>query len=147
MFHCHINNHAANGMSTVLQYDGYQPVSSDAGHGSHGAMAPLPVGGTPGPAAPASGGAPAAAAGTPIVMLDNHYAPGRLTLPAGTTVMWINNGINFHTVTSFDALWDSGTLDYGKTFTYTFTQPGTYRYYCRQHLLQGMTGTITVTPP
>jgi len=28
-----------------------------------------------------------------------------------------------------------------------FTAPGTYKFYCRQHLLQGMTGTITVLPP
>src|SRR5205823_9113994 len=35
MFHCHINNHAANGMSTVLTYDGFHPYSDDTGMG-HG---------------------------------------------------------------------------------------------------------------
>ncbi|HEY7295187.1 MAG TPA: plastocyanin/azurin family copper-binding protein, partial [Dehalococcoidia bacterium] len=32
-------------------------------------------------------------------------------------------------------------------YSFTFSTPGTYKYYCRQHLLQGMTATITVTPP
>jgi len=44
LFHCHINNHAANGMSTVLQYDGYQPFDADAIHAAHGSSAPLPTG-------------------------------------------------------------------------------------------------------
>lgn len=166
MFHCHINNHAANGMSTVLQYDGYEPVSPDAGHSSHGPAAPLPVGGTPEPGghthpAPTSTPAPSAASSTPaagnapgtatggsnVVSLDNHFSPGNLTIPAGTTVVWENKGLNFHTTTSRDGLWDSGVIGSGQTYSFTFTAPGTYRYYCRQHLLQGMTGTITVTPP
>ena len=164
MFHCHINNHAANGMSTVLQYDGYEPVSPDAGHSSHGPAAPLPVGGTPAPpdhahptptVAPGSASAPPASANPPassaggstVVLLDNHFNPGSLTIAAGTTVTWQNKGLNFHTTTSFNGLWDSGVIGSGQTYSFTFSTPGTYKYYCRQHFLQGMTATITVTPP
>lgn len=169
MFHCHINNHAANGMSTVLQYDGYQPYDAGAAQGAHGSAAPLPPtsseghpAGMPPSATPAStptgisattgsGGTaaatatPAAAGGSAVSMVDNHYNPGSLTVPAGTTVTWTNNGVNFHTTTSFNGLWDSTIVPPGQTFSFTFDKPGTYTYYCRQHLLQGMRGTVTVT--
>jgi FtsP/CotA-like multicopper oxidase with cupredoxin domain len=182
LFHCHINNHAANGMSTVLQYDGYQPFDADAVHAAHGSSAPLPTGAsnsegsqvrspidttapaTPTPAAPSSAQPPSAtttatgatasaantspaAGGSQIVMVDNHYAPAKITVTAGTTVTWMNNGTNLHTTTSLDGLWDSGTTEHGQTFSFTFDKPGTYRFYCRQHVLQGMSGTITVTGP
>src|SRR5579871_2530648 len=146
MFHCHINNHAANGMSTVLQYDGYEPVSPDAGHSSHGPAAPLPLGGTPAPAdhphstatpapaAPSAASTPAAgrsgaaaSGGTQVVLLDNHFSPGTLTIPAGTTVVWDNKGLNYHTTTSRDGLWDSGTFGTGQTYSFTFSTPGTYK--------------------
>jgi FtsP/CotA-like multicopper oxidase with cupredoxin domain len=162
MFHCHINNHAANGMSTVLAYDGAQPLAGGEGHGSHGPSAPLPVG--PGassatPAAPHPSATPAATptsgassatgatGGEKVVMLDNRYNPTRLTVRAGTTVTWTNTGSNLHTTTSFDGLWDSGSLQHDESFSFTFSTPGAYRFLCRQHLLQGMTGTITVEPP
>jgi FtsP/CotA-like multicopper oxidase with cupredoxin domain len=173
MFHCHINNHAANGMSTALQYDGYQPYDADATHAAHGSSAPLPVtssegrqAGPPPAATPTATPAPtgsnlttgsssaSGASGTPaaaasgagaISIVDNHFNPGNLTVPAGTTVTWTNNGVNFHTTTSFDGLWDSTIVPPGQTFSFTFSKPGTYTYYCRQHLLQGMRATITVT--
>ncbi len=39
-------------------------------------------------------------------------------------------------------LWDSPGIDRKDTFS--FTKPGEYRYMCREHLLEGMVGTITV---
>jgi plastocyanin len=165
MFHCHINNHAANGMSTVLQYDGYEPYSSDLSHAAHGPEAPNPVaspaGGAPKPPTPTPTPAPAgtpgpssssspaagAADGAAVTLLDNRFTPNNLTVKSGTTVTWTNNGTNAHTITSFNGVWDSGLSNHGNTYTFTFSQPGTYKYYCRQHVLQGMTGTIVVTPP
>lgn len=179
MFHCHINNHAANGMSTTLTYDGYQPFSSDlASHAAmHGAAAPLPESSegsaaplpnsdtsgathqhdasptpivTPaaGAAAPSTtSGAAAAAAPNTISMVDNRYVLSKLTVPVGTTVTWVNNGSNLHNTTSFDGLWDSGVQAHGESFQHTFTSPGTYKFICSQHGLEGMTGTITVTAP
>jgi manganese oxidase len=174
MFHCHINNHAANGMSTTLIYDGYQPFSGDLidHSAAHGASAPLSAGSEGSSALPASttGGAAAAtpsptppapstaasvapaaspgtAGGTAVSMVDNRYVPSKLTVSAGTTVTWTNNGNNLHNSTSFDGLWDSGVQSHGDSYSYTFDKPGTYRYICSQHGLEGMTGTITVTAP
>jgi plastocyanin len=77
-------------------------------------------------------------------MLDNHFSPARLVVRAGTRVRWVNRGQNIHTTTSLDGLWDSPAVDRRQSFEYTFTKPGDYQYLCRQHLLNGMTGIITV---
>ena len=63
--------------------------------------------------------------------------------------MWQNNDTDQHTTTSGsgctgDGLWDSGPIDNGQTFTYTFSTAGTYSYFCSINCSTGMTGTITV---
>lgn len=164
MFHCHMNNHGANGMMTVLHYDGAEPVAGGEhtgahGHGRTGAMpAPAP-GPMPPSAVPASPAATATAVQTPahgarpnaaeaeIVALDNRFQPTTVTVPAGMTLRWVNRGSNAHTISSADGIWDSGTLLHGESFSVVLSEPGTYRYLCRQHVLQGMGGSIIVTPP
>jgi hypothetical protein len=47
-----------------------------------------------------------------------------------------------HTATSEDDAFDSGNLDEGQSFSFTFTEPGTYQYRCDYH--SDMTGTIVV---
>jgi FtsP/CotA-like multicopper oxidase with cupredoxin domain len=132
LFHCHMPNHMENGMMTTLVYDGYAaPTLHDH------VPAPAP---TPAAAAP-----PAPAAGaTTITMLDDRFDRPSLTVPVGTTVSWTNASVNLHTVTSFDGSFDAGAVAPGATASVTFDRPGTYRYYCRQHILGGMLGTISV---
>jgi plastocyanin len=88
------------------------------------------------------GAGPAGA--TQVVMTDNRYQPGRLTVRAGTTVTWVNRGANVHTVSAYDASFDSGPIAPGESFTFTFSRPGEYPVLCRQHLLNGMTGAVVV---
>jgi plastocyanin len=45
------------------------------------------------------------------------------------------------------APFDSGDLDRGETFTYTFETPGTYRYFCIPHEGAKMFGTVVVEEP
>ncbi len=77
---------------------------------------------------------------------DNYFSPQNATIPAGTRVLWTNgnNHSYAHTTTSDTGLWDSGSLDDGRQFGYTFYTPGTYAYHCTIH--PSMTGTITVQP-
>ncbi len=157
MFHCHMPNHGDNGMMTMMQYEGFEPLHPQ-GH-SHlflGAqpkpLVPLQqVGGSQGTAAvttprlatqlkPRAGNARVIT----IPIADNRFVGGTITIPAGTRVRWLNRGQNIHTTTSLDGLWDSPGLDRKQSFAFAFTKPGEYRYLCRQHLLQGMVGTITV---
>jgi len=61
--------------------------------------------------------------------------------------MWTNNDSAPHTVTATsvpngETKFNSGNLNSGATFTYTFKVPGTYRYQCTYHYW--MQGTIVV---
>jgi plastocyanin len=73
-----------------------------------------------------------------------YYSPVTFAVKVGTTVTCVNHDGTTHTVTSKgSSLFDSGNIPTGGTFSYTFTQPGTYQYYCTTH--PWMTGTIVVT--
>ena len=79
---------------------------------------------------------------------DNFFEPRNLTVRAGTTVRWANTGQRPHTVTADNGAFDSGNLDPGANFSFTFNRAGTYAYFCEYHGSrggQGMAGTITVT--
>lgn len=79
---------------------------------------------------------------TAINMQNFSFSPNTLTIKAGTTVTWTNQDDATHTVTSYTGLFDSGDLGKGDTFSYTFTQPGTYKYHCVSHA--NMVATIIV---
>lgn len=84
-----------------------------------------------------------AADGVTISIENYAFGEGTLTIPAGTTVTWVNNDVDGHTTTSDTGLWDSGEMPQGATASFTFTDPGTYPYSCLDH--PGMVGTIIVT--
>jgi amicyanin len=81
--------------------------------------------------------------------LHQSYLPKVLRIKAGTTVTWTNDDNVMHTVTSGngntetpDNLIESGYLEQGESFSYTFNKVGTYNYYCIPHPL--MQGTVIV---
>ena len=77
------------------------------------------------------------------VKIDNFtFAPQRITVKAGTTVTWINGDDIPHTVASSSKLFKSKTLDTEDKFSFTFTTPGSYEYFCSLH--PHMTGAIVV---
>ncbi|MEO5985459.1 MAG: plastocyanin/azurin family copper-binding protein [Candidatus Limnocylindria bacterium] len=62
------------------------------------------------------------------------YSVNVLTVKVGTTVTWTNDDPEMiHTVTDVDAGFDSGFLDPGDSFSFTFDTPGEYEYYCLPH--------------
>ncbi len=63
----------------------------------------------------------------------NAFKPGVRTVPRGTTVTWTNKEDLVHTVTSDMGLWDSGSLSREQSFSYTFTELGTYFYHDALH--------------
>jgi plastocyanin len=69
------------------------------------------------------------------VKIDNFtYSPVTVTIAAGTTVKWTNRDDIPHTVVSEDkATFKSKALDTDDSFSYTFTKPGTYTYFCSIH--------------
>jgi plastocyanin len=79
------------------------------------------------------------------VQIDNFaFSPKDLQITVGTKVTWTNKDDVPHTATSSDdpKVFDSKTIDTDDHFSFTFTKPGTYKYYCKVH--PHMTGTITV---
>ncbi len=91
--------------------------------------------------------------GTPVQILKNSgvdttspgYSPATIHLKMGVnnTVTWTNYDTAPHTVTSTDKTFDSGNINPGESFTYTFTGAGTYQYYCVYHTW--MRGTVVVS--
>ena len=74
------------------------------------------------------------AAPNAAVKIDNFsFAPGNITVAAGATVTWTNNDDVPHVVASDDKSFRSKALDTDDRFSYTFTKPGTYIYYCAIH--------------
>jgi plastocyanin len=76
-----------------------------------------------------------------------QYQPGRIHVKAGTTVTWLNEDEIFHTVTAVAGEGKRGGFDApldgkGKSFSFTFSQPGIYTYYCDRH--EHMRGEIEV---
>lgn len=106
---------------------------------------------------------PARAAGNPIVikMADAQpfYTPAKVAIKVGDTVQWVNDGQTVHSVSTNAAnaqnrkdtsmpkgavAFDSGFIPPGGDYSYTFTVPGTYRYFCLPHEKAGMVGVIVV---
>ena len=71
-------------------------------------------------------------------------------MAAGTEVVWENDGRNEHNVIPVEGdEWGVEADEFapGDSYSYRFTEPGTYDYYCSLHgtTTAGMVGSITVT--
>lgn len=146
MVHCHIEHHMANGMMTTLWYDGSVPtgpvapvLASDGGMNHH-----MPGAETPGPAPEEA--TPVVVSGDVMVieMVDDRFEPVTFVVALGTTVDWVNNGRNWHSIAAFDGSFESGRIEPGEHFTHQFNQAGEFKYICKHHGMQGMLGSITV---
>ncbi len=88
------------------------------------------------------------------------YDPPKVTIKAGQTVEWVNEGQTVHNATTNASMaqdkndvalpagaeaFDSGFLPPGGKFSHTFKVPGTYKYFCVPHEKAGMVGTVVVT--
>ena len=74
---------------------------------------------------------------------DYAFNPADLTVKTGDTVTWTNGDKAPHTVTSSGkGPLDSPNLNTGDKYSFTFTSPGEYAYYCAVH--PDMVGKVTV---
>jgi len=77
-----------------------------------------------------------------------YYDPQVIDVTVGTTVTWDNVDNTVHTVTSgeppvdVDGVFDSEMMSAGDVFEFTFTEAGSYNYYCTFH--PWMLGTVNV---
>lgn len=76
------------------------------------------------------------------VHIDNFvFEPAQLTVKVGQTVTWTNRDDIPHTVVCAGKF-RSKTMDTDGTFSFTFTAPGEYKYFCSLH--PHMTGAVKV---
>jgi plastocyanin len=87
---------------------------------------------------------PASRPAASIAIENFQFRPMELEIAAGGSVTWQNADDVPHTVSSRDEQrsFDSGPLDTDQAFTFRFSKPGRYDYYCKVH--PHMTGTIIV---
>jgi plastocyanin len=85
--------------------------------------------------------------GSLVAIQTFQFKPAKLEVKAGTVVTWRNQDDIRHTVTSGtpderNGRYDAPLAGKGTSFSFTFTQPGTYLYFCDRH--QHMRGEIQV---
>ena len=87
---------------------------------------------------------PGQARNAPVaVSIDNFtFNPQKLTVKAGTTVTWTNKDDIPHAIAAVSKQFKSKTLDTDDAYSFTFTTPGSYEYFCSLH--PHMTGTVVV---
>ena len=79
----------------------------------------------------------------PKIQISKHkYDRPTLTVPVGTTVTWLNKDEDVHTVVSTTLTFRSPGLETDDAYSYKFTKPGVYQYFCTLHPL--MTGKVIV---
>ena len=76
------------------------------------------------------------------VLGNRAFTPDNLEVAAGTTVTWTNTDSVSHTSTSNGSGWDSGIIQPGRQFSFTYQTAGSFSYHCAIH--PGMVGTVTV---
>jgi len=80
-----------------------------------------------------------------ITISNFTFNPKQIAVKAGTTITWTNKDDIPHGIASANnAFARSQALDTDDNFSFTFTTPGTYQYFCYLH--PNMTGTIVVEP-
>ena len=92
----------------------------------------------------AGAAAPDAKSGSAVTIDNFSFSPATLTVAAGTTVVWTNKDDIPHTIVERNQKFKSKGLDTDDAYSYTFSEPGTYEYFCGMH--PKMVGKIVVQP-
>lgn len=78
-----------------------------------------------------------------VTIQNMSFSPQDINVKVGDKVTWTNQDSITHTVTSDTNVFDSGNVANGGTFSFTFTNVGTFSYHCNIHT--SMTGQVTVS--
>lgn len=120
-------------------------LKSNAARAALIAMALVGGAGLGGGIALAAAPAPATAS-APVVTIGNFtFGPMTLTVPVGAQVTWVNDDDVPHTVVATDGTFRSHPIDSEERFSFTFTKPGVYSYFCSLH--PRMVGKVIVKRP
>jgi plastocyanin len=68
------------------------------------------------------------------IKIDNFtFTPDTIEVAVGTTVVWTNDDDIPHALAETERRFKSKALDTGDTYSFTFTTPGSYDYFCSLH--------------
>ena len=84
-----------------------------------------------------------AASSLTVSIGDNFYSPASISIDAGDTVTWTNDGAAQHSATASDGSFDTGIFGPGGSRSVTFDNSGTFNYFCTVHGT-AQSGTVTV---
>ena len=79
---------------------------------------------------------PSVAGSTVVVVRDFAFQPATVTIRPGQSVTWVNcssSGDPAHTATGDGGSWGSPEFAAGGTYSWTFTQAGSFAYHCEPH--------------
>ena len=78
----------------------------------------------------------ALAAENSIEINHHHFAPDTLTIKKGEKITWVNRDQDPHTVfdSGSEKKFHSSALDTNDSYSFTFSAPGTYHFFCTMHL-------------
>ena len=68
-----------------------------------------------------------------VEIKDFAFSPTTITVPVGAKITWVNKDEEPHTVVSTSDAFKSRALDTDEQFSFTFSKPGTYKYFCSVH--------------
>jgi plastocyanin len=77
-----------------------------------------------------------------VTISDFEFTPATITVNAGDTVEWTNDGPTGHSATANDKSFDTGILAKGESGSQTFDTEGSFSYICTPHPF--MKGTVKV---
>ena len=130
-------------IAVVTVFFGAFVAAQDATPGAGMAGTPCPAGeATPAASPMASPAASPTGIGCAVEIRDFSFQPAQIEISVGTTVTWTNYDTAAHTSTAADGTWNSGNLDQGQSYSFTFDRPGRYDYVCLYH--PNMKGTVVV---
>ena len=77
---------------------------------------------------------------TRVSIQNSAFTPADVTVMVSGSILWVNSDNVVHTVTADDGSFDSGDLQPGNSFGFTFNTVGPHTYHCKYHL--EMTGIV-----
>lgn len=86
-----------------------------------------------------------------VAMRSSRFQPATLTVAVGDAVTWVDRDPYAHDVTSDEGYFRSPLIESGASWSFTFSERGTFDYHCSPHSYrdnagnwQGMVGRIVV---
>ena len=81
---------------------------------------------------------------TRVSIQNSTFTPASVTVMETGSILWVNSDSEqVHSVTADDGSFDSGDIQPGGSWGYTFTKIGPHPYHCKYHSEKGLVKCVT----